>query len=176
MNRKLRLTVFTVAVLTISSFAQSEAQAQGAKSWVDLLGSKASAGASFEGLLGHATSTAKRGNVDTGHGFSVGLGENGITLSNSIGVGKEGIAGIGHNVQLNLNRNGVHVSRSAVISRGGETQQLRVGGQTRTIGGRPTGGSEVSGSGTNSRGFSNSFTGPRGSLIGRTRLLLGRRN
>jgi hypothetical protein len=174
MNQKIRLTALTVVVLIVSVFAQSEAQAQGAKSWVDLLGSKASAGASFDGLLGHATSTASRGDVDTGHGFSVGLGQNGITLSNSIGVGKEGIAGIGHNVQLNLNRNGMHVSRGAVISRGGETQQLRVGGQTRTIGGRPTGGSQVIGSGSNSRGFSNSFSGPRGSLMGRP-ILFGRR-
>jgi hypothetical protein len=174
MKQKTRLTSLIVAILAICFLSQPRIQAQDAESWVDVLGSKVGAGASFNGLLGHATSTAKRGDVDLGHGFSVGLGKNGITLSNSIGVGKDGIAGIGHNVQLNLNRNGVHVSRGAVISRGGESQQLSVGGQTRTIGGRLAGGSEVVGTGSHSKGFSNSFSSLRGSLLTRPKLF-GRR-
>ena len=136
MTRNINFTALFMATLAATIFNCSDTRAQGAKSWVDLLGAKAGAGASFDGVWGHATSTAKRGAFDSGHGFSVGLGKNGITLSNSIGIGKEGVAGIGHNVQLNLNSKGVHVSRGAVISKGGETQQLRVGGQTRTIGGR----------------------------------------
>ena len=160
MSRRIMNQVALGCLTTLALVAgtASPASAQRAGSWVDIGNGFAGSGASASGSLlqiAKSKSSSKNG-VQYGHGFAVGAGPEGISLSNSIGAGT-GPLGAAHNVNLHVGRNGTHVSHGGVVSQGGNRRVVS-GGNAGSYNGRVSGGSSSTGFGNRTKAYSKSQT------------------
>lgn len=146
----------TLALLFTLSFATST-NAQESNTGVTVGRNGTGATASFDGLFGIAKTKVKSGDIDVGRGLAIGVGQNGLTLSHTIGGGKHGV-GLGHTMQLNIGENGTHFGHGAIVSQGGQNQFVQLGSQTTTRNGVPQGGNVLNGFGQNNQAFSQSQT------------------
>ena len=151
-----RVSVFTaLALLAIA--APSAANAQWAETGVDLGNGFAGANASADGQWTLVDSTSKvDGSNSFGHGFGIGVGPNGISVSNSVGV-NTAQGGVGHNFNMTNGQNGPHFSESGDVRQGGATRVI-AGGGSGQYGGGISGGSSATGYGDYVDAYSRSNT------------------
>ncbi len=148
-------TLAALALFTIT--APTNVDAQWSESGINLGGGFAGASASADGQWTLVDTTSKvDGSNSFGHGIGIGVGPNGISLSNSVGV-NTAQGGVGHNFNMTIGQNGTHFSESGVVAQGGNTG-VAVGGGSGQYGGGISGGSSATGYGDYVDAYSNSHT------------------
>lgn len=151
---KITLTAAFLFVLSITTCSM----AQSAWTGVNVGPGFAGANAGAQGSIFQFSDTKSRVKNGTsfGQGVAVGVGQNGISFSHSVGANGGGV-GLGHNLNMTIGRNGTHVSQGGVTSQGGNSRVV-VGGGSGQSGRQIYGGSNATGYGNNTRAWSNSRT------------------
>lgn len=156
----------SLKTLTLVLFAilPSIALAQSAETGVDVGPGHAGATAGANGdiwTFGDTTSHVDGGG-SFAQGVAIGVGQDGISFSHSVGANGGGM-GVGHNINMTIGREGSHVSTGGVTSQGGNSR-VQVGGGSGQYPGGIGGGSNATGWGNNTNAWSNSNTQrfPRG--------------
>lgn len=147
-------TLLVIFLVSLPTFAF----AQWAETGVDVGPGHASGSAGADGDIWSFGDTTSH--VDGGGSFAsgvaIGVGQDGISFSHSVGANGGG-AGFGHNINMTIGRNGSHVSSGGVTSQGGNSRVQVGGGSGQTLG-NIGGGSIVKGWGNNTNAWSNSDT------------------
>ena len=152
---KITLTTALLFVLSITSFGMAQNAWTGVNVGPGFAGAQAGAQGSI--FQFSDTKTRVKNGQSFGQGVAVGVGQNGVSFSHSIGANGGGL-GLGHNLNMTIGRNGAHVSQGGVTSQGGNSS-VQVGGRTGQGPGRQIyGGSNATGWGNNTRAWSNSRT------------------